>query len=214
MRGSRDDVSEVLGSDIAVNHWHRAKESLRRIDRAPVDMRVQPSLEAAAHALLAQAARQPKADVRPMLRYAYTQVNEELRRAETKATILFSFMGVVLAVAGESILPAVQSLPWLTVVALGVAGLPLVYSAYLLLSTIAPRLPERTDAGTWLHASLHGPETLLDDELEGERVVAQQAAALARVARRKHALVSRAVWALPVGVVAMVVVGVAHLIVA
>lgn len=126
-----------------------------------------------------------------------SEVRDELRRADTKATTLLSLVGVTLA--GVIALSG-RSLPPISMVLLWSAAVSIAASVLLLLSVVRPRLSARPVAGTWLYAAAVEPDVLLQGcadmtpaQLAADTVV------IARIARGKYCGITRAVWTLVAG---------------
>lgn len=129
-----------------------------------------------------------------------TAASSHAERADKKATTLF---GVVSALLAAVLVLAQRPLPAAAVAALWVAAVPLSFAALTLLRAIRPRIGRQVPAGTWLHAGLTGPETLLDtiteavqDQAALIRRRAHDAAMESHIALRKYVDVRTAVNAL------------------
>lgn len=129
-----------------------------------------------------------------------TTASSHAERADKKATTLF---GVVSALLAAVLVLVQRPLPAAAVVALWVAAVPLAFSALTLLRAIRPRIGRQVPAGTWLHAGLAGPESLLEATAEAVQDMstllrrrANDAATQSHIALRKYVDVRTAVNAL------------------
>lgn len=141
-------------------------------------------------------------DAPPVVLRAHGQVREELRRVDTKATTLLSVVGVALAgvvALGKS------GMPVPALAALWFAALPIFGAVLVLLATIRPKLSQFPTPGTWLDATLHGPQALLDAGSYAAEYAAHDVWALGQVAVDKHTRVKHAVNLLIVGGAALAV---------
>lgn len=134
---------------------------------------------------------------------AHDQVQDALRRADSKATALLSVVGAalagVIALANRDLSEAGTVLMWLALA-------PIFGSVVLLLMTIRPRLNRHPVPGTWLHAAQVGPSTLLDTCSDADTLtVATDVCVLARIARRKYRRIALAVGLLLTGLATLVV---------
>lgn len=141
--------------------------------------------------------------------------SSHVERADKKATTLF---GVVSALLAAVLVLAQRPLPAAAVVALWVAAVPLAVAELTLLRALRPRIGRQVAAGTWLHAGLTGPESLLDavaesvrDESALIRRRAHDAAMESHIALRKYVDVRAATTAL---MLAFAVCGVALVLIA
>jgi hypothetical protein len=138
------------------------------------------------------------------LRDADTQVQDALRRVDSKATALLTLFGAalagVVALAARHPAGAGAVLLWLSLAPIGAA-------VTLLLLTIRPQLTPRPAPGTWLYAAQVGPATLLKTytpdraDLMG---AAEHVCELARIARTKYRRVRTAVALLLTGLLPLV----------
>lgn len=91
--------------------------------------------------------------------FAHEQAQDELRRADTKATTLLGLVGVgfagVIALTSRAV-----SVP--AAVAFWFAAVPVLAAVLFLLGAIRPRIGQYPPPGTWLHATYHGPAALLE----------------------------------------------------
>lgn len=133
---------------------------------------------------------------------AADQVQDALRRADTKATTLLSLVGVamagVIALANRDVPGPGPVLVWLSLA-------PIFASVVLLLLTVLPRLNRNPVPGTWLHAAQVDAVTLLAayGETDAESA-ASQVCVLARRARTKYLRVAWAIGLLVAGLVTLV----------
>jgi hypothetical protein len=132
------------------------------------------------------------------------QVQDALRRADTKATTLLSLVGAamagVIALGNRDVSGAGAALMWLS--------LAPIFASVVLLTAIRPRLNRHPIRGTWLYAAQVGPATLL--ETYGETDVdavstATHVCTLARIARGKYRRIAVAVALLLAGLVVLMV---------
>lgn len=144
-----------------------------------------------------------------------SSASSHTERADKKATTLF---GVVSALLAAVIVLAQRPLPAAAVAALWVAAVPLAFAELTLLRALRPRIGRQVPAGTWLHAALTGPESLLDavaesvsDESALIRRRAHDAAMESHIALRKYVDVRAATTAL---MLAFAVCGVALVLIA
>ncbi|OQO88980.1 hypothetical protein B1813_22775 [Saccharomonospora piscinae] len=141
-------------------------------------------------------------DLPPRLVEARALVYTELQRADAKASGLLTIAPLAVAAAALAVDTDDVDLPAVSIVGLWAAGLLLAGAVVLLLDVIRPRLGRQSQPGTWLHAARHGADTLLDSASTAE-VIAEDVAALARSAVRKHHRLRVAVWLVIAAVVAL-----------
>lgn len=138
------------------------------------------------------------------LRDADAQVQDALRRVDSKATALLTLFGAALAgaiaLAARHPAGAGAVLLWVSLAPIGAA-------VTLLLLTIRPQLTTRPIPGTWLYAAQVGPSTLLGTYTPDRAdlmAVAEHVCDLARIARAKYRRVRTAVVLLLVGLLPLV----------
>jgi hypothetical protein len=137
------------------------------------------------------------------LAVAGDQVQDALRRADSKATTLLSLVGA--AMAGVIALGN-GGVSGPGAVLLRLALVPIFASVVLLLVTIWPRLNRCPVSGTWLYAAQVGPATLLESYGENDPVAtASHVCTLARIARTKYRRIGQAVALLGCGLALLVV---------
>ncbi|QWF80450.1 Pycsar system effector family protein [Amycolatopsis sp. CA-230715] len=130
--------------------------------------------------------------------FAHEQAQDELRRADTKATTLLGLVGVgfagVIALTSRAV-----SVP--AAVAFWFAAVPVLAAVLFLLGAIRPRIGQYPPPGTWLHATYHGPAALLEANSPAvAEALADHVCVLGRVAVEKYARIRRSVSLLFVGV--------------
>lgn len=137
-----------------------------------------------------------------LLNDVHTAASIHTERADRKATTLF---GVVSALLAAVIVLAQRPvpLPAAVVATFWAVAIPLAYAELKLLCALRPRIGRHIPAGTWLHAGLTGPESLLEavtesvrDESALIRRRAHDAALESHIALRKYADVRAATTAL------------------
>lgn len=128
--------------------------------------------------------------IAPNVAQAHTEVEDGLRRADTKSAALGTLAGIMFV--GVGTLAATPSIPPVARVLVGVTALPILGAIYMLLMTIRPSVANPMP-GSWLDAGLRGPGVLLDVENATTESVAADVAGLAQSAIQKYRRVRHAV---------------------
>jgi hypothetical protein len=131
------------------------------------------------------------------LKDAHEQARDEIRRADTKAQILLSLVGAALA-GVIALSTRAASAP--ASVALWLAAAPIFTAVLVLLSALRARLNNVPVPGTWLDAARNGPAALLHADVTASAGrVADDTAALGRIAVGKYARTNTAIRLLTIG---------------
>ncbi|EQD86778.1 hypothetical protein A8924_1534 [Saccharopolyspora erythraea NRRL 2338] len=144
------------------------------------------------------------AETTESLNAAVSQVRDELRRADTKATTLLTLVGA--AFAGVVSLTR-TALPTASEVALWAAAVPIAASVLVLLAVVFPYL-DAGEPGSFLHAARSKPAELVElhsnTESSPERVAVTMVV-VSQIARRKYRRIAWAVRLLVTGLVVLLV---------
>lgn len=136
------------------------------------------------------------------LQTAHDQARHEIERADAKAAVLLTLVGLVLA--GVVALAARPAGP--AAVVLWCSAAPITASVLLLLLAVRPRLTRSPAPGTWLWAARVGPTTLVESSVDGEGApwaAACDVCLLARIAHAKYVRIRVAVDLLIGGLVVL-----------